>query len=72
MSGELKNCPFCGENRGAVEDIETTQGLRWYVFCFACGATGGYKVTPAKAIEAWNIRADEPYQTSVVKPEHFK
>ena len=51
---DVKPCPFCGESRAFVEDIETAQGLKWYVFCYACGATGGYKETPAKAIEAWN------------------
>ena len=55
---DLKPCPHCGESRAFVEDIETAQGLKWYVFCYACGATGGYKVTPAKAIEAWNTRSD--------------
>ena len=56
---DVKPCPFCGESCAFVEDIETAQGLKWYVFCFACGATGGYKETPAKAIEAWNTRADD-------------
>ena len=56
---DLKPCPHCGESRAFVEDIDTTQGLKWYVFCYACGATGGYKVTPAKAIEAWNTRASD-------------
>lgn len=54
---DIKPCPHCGESHACVEDIETAQGLKWYVFCYACGATGGYKVTPAKAIEAWNTRA---------------
>ena len=62
---DLKPCPFCGESRAFVEDIETAQGLKWYVFCYACGATGGYKVTPAKAIEAWNSRAE---RTCYAKP----
>ena len=55
---DLKPCPHCGESRAFVEDIDTSQGLKWYVFCFACGATGGYKFTIAKAIEAWNTRAE--------------
>ena len=55
---DVKPCPHCGESRAFVEDIDTAQGLKWYVFCYACGAAGGYKVTPAKAIEAWNTRAE--------------
>ena len=56
---DVKPCPHCGESRAFVEDIETAQGLKWYVFCYACGATGGYKETPSKAIEAWNTRASD-------------
>lgn len=56
---DLKPCPHCGKSNGAVEDIETTQGLKWYVFCYTCGATGGYKFTLDEAIEAWNTRASD-------------
>ena len=31
--------------------------MRWYVFCHACGAMGGWKPTEAEAIAAWNTRA---------------
>ena len=55
----MKPCPHCGCNTPWIEDIEHTQGLRWYVFCHKCGATGGQKRTPAKAIEAWNTRTSE-------------
>lgn len=55
---DIKPCPHCGESRACVEDVETAQGLKWHVFCYACGATGGYKVTSTKAIAAWNMRIE--------------
>lgn len=65
---DLKPCPHCGESRAFVEDIETAQGLNWYVFCYACGATGGYEETPAKAIEAWNTRAERTCKRVLFEP----
>lgn len=58
MSDEttLLPCAHCGCDTPWLEDIEHTQGLRWYVFCPVCGATGGQKRTRAEAIAAWNTR----------------
>lgn len=52
----LLSCPFCGREALYVEDIWLTKGLRWYVFCPTCGATGGQKKAKAEAVAAWNTR----------------
>ena len=67
----LKPCPFCGKTEIAVldaNDIEelepmTTAGSRpvYAALCNfnakGCGATGGYRETPAAAAEVWNARS---------------
>ena len=59
---KLKPCPFCGENGYGVhlqkiiyanEDFK-----RWEVMCEMCGAEISEFVTPERAVEAWNRRAD--------------
>lgn len=56
---ELLPCAHCGCNTPWLEDIEHTQGLRWYVFCHVCGVTGGQKRTQAEAVKSWNTRTPE-------------
>ena len=59
---DLKPCPFCGGEAQCSEDLRFH--ISW-VYCPGCGAASGYRNTEAEAIEAWNTRADKPYQTSV-------
>lgn len=59
---ELKPCPFCGESEDCVhlqKIIYIREGhSRWEVMCENCGAEVSEFVTPERAIEAWNRRAD--------------
>ena len=56
VDDELKPCPFCGST-----DIE----IAWFgkygesVICLECGGTGAQYTDRAKAIIAWNKRANE-------------
>lgn len=58
----LKPCPFCGESSNFVhlqKIIYANEDYRrWEVMCENCGAEVSEFVTPERAIEAWNRRAD--------------
>ena len=61
---ELKPCPFCGVEDGDHDDGAPFLGLDEddngtpFVKCSNCGARAGRRDTEAKAIVAWNERAD--------------
>ena len=64
----LKKCPHCGKTETlCVGNSEQLNGigseLEFAVCCNTvlggCGATGGYSTDFDKAIEKWNMRADE-------------
>lgn len=64
MSDELKQCPFCKNvfselTESSVPSINSG-GMKKAVFCGACFAEGPPATDDAKAIAAWNHRADEP------------
>lgn len=53
MSDELMDCPFCG-GKAKVRDAS----LGAYVFCTKCLCSTAGETNPAKAIAAWNKRAE--------------
>ena len=68
----LKPCPFCGKTDIAIFDANEIEernpddegwvsDLGYAAVCDfnanGCGATGGYRETPALAAEAWNARS---------------
>ncbi|ATJ90409.1 hypothetical protein HK16_04020 [Acetobacter senegalensis] len=62
MSGELKSCPFCGDQNKLVAtctDEVTALVLNNWVSCENCDAEGPIKKSRADAIAAWNTRAGE-------------
>lgn len=59
MSGELKPCPFCGDEAEICIRYENPTTEMYVVKCINCGATS----TPAtlfkdRAIEIWNENAE--------------
>ena len=60
---ELRPCSFCGESSDFVhlqKIIYANEDYRrWEVICENCGAEVSEFVTPERAIEAWNRRADD-------------
>lgn len=60
---ELKPCPFCGCSDHGVHlqkvYYPNEEYLRWKIICEECGAEVSEKVTPERAIEAWNRRVGE-------------
>lgn len=61
MSSELKPCPFCG----SAAIVWMQAGHAHYLECSHCGGRIRPHIDKAKAIEAWNHRADDHYR---VKP----
>ena len=77
---ELKPCPFCTEGKNVSTYFDREQGDKWgYASCDACGARGPEVRTNydrddnapwrAKAIAAWNIRADLIPSAALAVPE---
>ena len=62
--GDLKPCPFCGNEA----DISWDHYECYFVFCFVCGAEGPYADdiirTEAEAIAAWNKRHADSIEAS--------
>lgn len=66
MSDELKPCPFCGARAACSVGNASFSGVelmgagtdRPYVWCGTCGSSGSFEDTDAKAVAAWNTRAD--------------
>lgn len=58
--GELKPCPFCGEERELYFEQyqHSADELRWRVVCSRCMAQidRGFDQTTAGLVEAWNRR----------------
>lgn len=57
----LKPCPFCGgeaeSNPRTYADAEADVG-NTYINCIRCGIETPWRLTEAKAIAAWNTRAE--------------
>ena len=66
---KLRKCPFCGRKASEVRADslelcmeEGKDGFRawYYVLCnydlCGCGASGGWRHSPAEAVAAWNMR----------------
>ena len=61
MSEELKPCPFCGEGRVCLFDVQGEEGPAFTIGCVTDDCPGHVAVswrypTREKAIEAWNTR----------------
>ena len=57
---ELKPCPFCGGEAFARPNLPTYGcDVMYYVFCENCNMRTPLKRTTEKAIEAWNMRAED-------------
>ena len=69
----IERCPFCGKNVAEISNCKELEGCRHFEGCPAtepyvcvvcnmheggCGASSGYYDSEAKAIAAWNCRAD--------------
>ena len=52
---ELKPCPFCGSKDVFIDNPDSHC---FYVACANCGVNGTTTNTKARAIEAWNRRAE--------------
>ena len=61
MPSELKPCPFCG-GEAYINDYEAKHGglspRSGNPSCRSCGCSLGYHTTRARAIAAWNTRAE--------------
>lgn len=63
---DLKPCPFCGARAACSVGNASFSGVelmgagtdRPYVWCGTCGSSGSFEDTDAKAVAAWNTRAD--------------
>src|SRR5574344_2291812 len=58
---ELRECPFCGgeaEVHPSSDYSTHFTGATFFVWCDKCETRGDYYDTEAKAIEAWNTRAE--------------
>jgi len=56
---ELKPCPFCGCSAKVYSAESWNEGGCFWVGCFWCHADTDFYSTEAKAIEAWNRRAND-------------
>lgn len=57
----LRECPFCGgeaEVHPSSDYSTHFTGATFFVWCDKCETRGDYYDTEAKAIEAWNTRAE--------------
>ena len=70
---KIEKCPFCGKDVAEISNCQELEECRHFEKCPAtgpyvcvvcniheggCGASSGYYVSEAKAIAAWNSRAD--------------
>ena len=55
---KLKPCPFCGGEAILVKDFCSFKDWN-YARCESCGAMTSVADDAYKAIEAWNMRAEE-------------
>src|SRR5574344_2175268 len=58
---ELRECPFCGgeaEVHPSSDYSTHFTGATFFVWCDKCETRGDYYDTEAKAIKAWNTRAE--------------
>jgi len=65
---ELKACPFCGSKKVWLREFTYTMGAKdWNGECERCYARTPNTISRAKAIEAWNTRAEpEPSREALV------
>ena len=69
---KIEKCPFCGKDGAEISNCQELEECRHFEKCHAtgpyvcvvcniheggCGASSGYYVSEAKAIAAWNSRA---------------
>lgn len=56
---DLHPCPFCGSGDVTLSNGYDEDG-NWVVLCGECKSSGTFCVEKAKAVNAWNTRADLP------------
>jgi len=74
MTEQLKPCPLCGHKTAPAclssDEVLSHPSDQWVVVCDifkgGCGAASGHKDTEAKAIAAWNTRAEQPEKAGMV------
>lgn len=56
---ELKQCPFCGNNKVKKDYIYGTYGRMTMILCDICGVAVSFRQneTESETIESWNRRA---------------
>lgn len=59
MRGDLKPCPFCGNNHQGsldVKPLDDPPQQRWTVMCGWCLTEGPQRGSPEEAMVRWNER----------------
>jgi hypothetical protein len=64
MPTAILECPLCDQDHGAV-----MLGIRFWVQCRSCGASGPACITEAEAVARWNVRGGRGY-TEDICPGH--
>jgi len=65
MRDNLKQCPFCGDDRVKMDDDGWESigqpARQWHVVCWGgCGARSGTYNSESEAVTTWNTRASDP------------
>ena len=55
---ELKPCPFCGDGKVYMKEMDASIQHQMYAICGNCESTGPVRVIARAAAKAWNRRAE--------------